>query len=106
MKVKKAHEISRIVPYLDHKKDQFKKFIDVGGGVGHLSRTTAQKLNKLGTCIELNPDFVQSGKRIMKLQNDQCFEYKNVAFQEFLNEKTEETDKTLLMGLHACGPLE
>ena len=87
MKVKKAHEISRIIPFLDERKNSFEQFIDVGGGVGHLSRTTAQKLKKKGTCIELNPDFVASGKKFLKFRRTPAFLIKMFPFKKCFTKK-------------------
>ena len=105
MKVKKAHEISRIIPFLDKRKNSFEQFIDVGGGVGHLSRTTAQKLKKKEPVLNLTLTLLPRGKEFLKFRRTPAFLIKMFPFKRCFTKKASCADKTLLMGLHACGPL-
>ena len=113
IKVKKQHEIEKLISFIKHQKNQEPKmnsFIDIGGGKGHLSRLLSNKLQMSGTCIEMNPDFVKKGKQLSK-ESDLKFkcislpEEDLIQSKEILATSRRDGNNDLCLGLHTCGPL-
>ena len=114
LKIKKQHEIESLLQFFSAKKNELtdlpKNFLDIGGGKGHLSRLIEQKLLIEGTCLEMNQDLINSGKKLLaknaKLQFSHQFlppENLDSCVEIFKNFKKDK--KSLCLGLHTCGPL-
>jgi hypothetical protein len=107
MTPKKIHEIEQIQHLLQD--EEVETLVDIGSGAGYLSSALLINNNLKSFCVDMNDQFQQQGKK--KLQN---------WFPELLDRLTfvhakvdanskfdfiQNTQKTLLLGLHACGPL-
>lgn len=114
VKKKKRHEIQKIVPVLKKVRDesQFEYVVDIGGGVGHLSRVLSHYHGIPSISIDQNSDFQEIGK--MRLQKFRRIEgAKDVTFMNLtIGSNTENpelkkvfNDKALSLGLHTCGAL-
>jgi len=69
IKDKKHHELDNLIPLiidLKHKLN-FKTVIDIGGGVGHLSRILGSYFNTAATCIDINQDFFNQNVEVSGL---------------------------------------
>ena len=103
MKDKKAHEIKQISGFLKNQPNLAKRCIDVGGGIGHLSRTLVNKHQMKALVIESNNEFCEIGKKVNKKLNINDIDYRSETFNKY---STYHHDcNTLTMGLHACGDL-
>lgn len=115
VKLKKRHEILKISEALCklQSKNNFSHIVDIGGGVGHLSRIIAHHFAINSICLDMNKDFQEIGKsRIekMRLQPDvKKVEFVNIKFG--IDKKHEEllapifSTEAFTIGLHTCGPL-
>ena len=114
IKAKKRHEIDRIIPAINELKEKisFNQVIDIGGGVGHLSRVIAHYANINAISIDRNSEFQKIGKERLKKYR-KLPSAKEVHFVN-LNFSTENSDEelssifksdSLSLGLHTCGPL-
>ncbi|RZF20410.1 methyltransferase [Halobacteriovorax vibrionivorans] len=116
VKGKKQYEILTIANFLTNlqknKEIKFKHVVDIGGGVGHLSRTLAYYFGMDMISLDINPEFQEIGKkRLEKFPKPQG--HKNVQFInhdfsiDLADEKNEEIfcDNSFSLGLHTCGPL-
>ncbi len=120
VKKKKKHEIQKIASILKKIKTdtQFSHVIDIGGGVGHLSRILSHYHSIPTYCIDRNADFQKIGReRLLKYRKmkDSC----DVSFvnMNFGDEKKTQADKSaetlksiftpeaFTLGLHTCGSL-
>ena len=103
VKDKKKHEIQRIVGFLDLEEDNSKSILDIGGGVGHLSRSLCTKLDKKSALIiEADKEFINIGKKINQKKRLDQISYKCSVFD--INTEIDEYFD-LCIGLHACGDL-
>lgn len=114
IKKKKRHEIEHIIPIIEklHQSHPIGQVVDIGGGVGHLSRIIAHYANIDAISIDRNIEFQEIGKKRLekyrKLPGS-----KNVTFirGEFSDQTTEKNftsvflPNSLCLGLHTCGPL-
>ena len=114
VKKKKKHEIQKIVPVLKRvRKDlNFESVVDIGGGVGHLSRILSHYHKIPSVSIDQNNDFQSIGKqrllKFRKIEGAQDVQFMNLTFgkDEDLNDlKTVFHHKSMGLGLHTCGPL-
>lgn len=114
IKKKKRHEIQKIVPVLKRVRDEFKidYVVDIGGGVGHLSRVLSHYHQIPSISIDQNAEFQAIGKerlkKYRKLDGARDVTFMNVTFGK--NEDQAEMKKvfhehSMTLGLHTCGPL-
>ena len=83
VKDKKKHEIQRIVGLLEFEKDNSKSILDIGGGVGRLSRSLCTKLDKKSALIvEANAEFINIGKKINQKKRLDQIEFKHSTFNK------------------------
>jgi hypothetical protein len=111
---KKQHEICQIVPFIHGKKSHYEisHGVDLGGGVGHLSRIMAHYEKIPFTSLDTNEQFQALGKeRLKKYPLPEGAAPVNFVHHTLGSEQ----DKTFLqpllapgtfsVGLHTCGPL-
>ncbi|WP_034732825.1 methyltransferase [Bacteriovorax sp. Seq25_V] len=114
VKGKKRHEILVLAKLLKQvqAENDFSHLVDIGGGVGHLSRVMAHYKSIECISLDINKDFQTIGeKRLHKYTKPE--DHKNVTFitHDFTYDLKEEqtrdifTDKSFSLGLHTCGPL-
>ncbi|MBC7713865.1 MAG: methyltransferase [Rhizobacter sp.] len=114
VKKKKRHEIQKIVPVLKKVRDE-KKFdyvVDIGGGVGHLSRVLSHYHAIPSISIDQNVEFQEIGRgrlqKFRKIEGAQDVTFMNITFGK--KEDDPELGKifnehSLGLGLHTCGAL-
>lgn len=105
---KKTHEIQTIKSMIET-KDSIDTIIDVGSGAGHLSSAIVCDNDIHSFCIDMNKDFQELGVKKLKhwcpkVLNQLTF------IQSQINEEQRfsfsfNPENTILVGLHACGPL-
>lgn len=114
VKKKKKHEIQKIVPVLKQIRDQrpFDYVVDIGGGVGHLSRVLSHYHQIPSISIDQNPDFQAIGKerlnKFRKLDGARDVTFLNLTFGKREDENKVKSvfhNKSMSLGLHTCGPL-
>lgn len=114
IKKKKRHEIQKIVPFLKHVRNEknFKQVIDIGGGVGHLSRVLSHYHQIPSISIDQNSEFQEIGKhrlkKFRKIAGAEDVTFLNLTFGSEDDEKTLKEifqAHTFCLGLHTCGPL-
>lgn len=114
VKHKKQHEILNLAPYLKNLKENvpFENIIDIGGGVGHLSRVLALYYQIDTVTIDTNKEFQESGKkRLQKYRHPigaKNITFLNLTFGDQIDSKILNqyfNHHTLTIGLHTCGPL-
>ena len=114
VKKKKRHEIQKIVPVLKRVRVEstFDRVVDIGGGVGHLSRVLSHYHQIPSVSIDQNAEFQDIGKmrlqKFRKLDGAQDVTFMNLTFGK--DEDSDELKKvfhqnSLGLGLHTCGPL-
>ncbi len=115
VKKKKRHEIQKIAPVISElkKNNQIDSVVDIGGGVGHLSRVLAHYHSIPTISLDRNLEFQKIGKERLKKYR----RIENAAEVEFvsLNFGSDIDNHDLLaqifkpnsfgLGLHTCGPL-
>lgn len=116
VKGKKQYEILTIANFLTNlqrtNKLSFKHVVDIGGGVGHLSRTLAYYFGMKTISLDINAEFQEIGKKRLekfpKPEGHKNVEFINHDFSVDLdNKKNEEIfcKDSFSLGLHTCGPL-
>ena len=114
VKKKKRHEIQKIVPVLKRVRDEkkFQYVVDIGGGVGHLSRVLSHYHQIPSISLDQNAEFQAIGrerlKKFRKLEGASDVEFINHTFgADAPREKIEKIfyPHSLSLGLHTCGPL-
>ena len=114
VKKKKKHEIQKIVPVLKNLRDQrhFDYVVDIGGGVGHLSRVLSHYHQIPSISIDQNSEFQEIGKerlkKFRKLDGAQDVTFMNLTFGKKEDQAALEKvfhEKSVSLGLHTCGPL-
>lgn len=114
VKKKKKHEIQIIVPVLKKLKDQnrFEYVVDIGGGVGHLSRVLSHYHSIPSISIDRNAGFQKNGeerlKKYRKINGSKDVTFININFGNDNDEKKLKeifTPNSFSLGLHTCGPL-
>lgn len=116
VKNKKRHEIATICSYIGHLKQNFliDRVIDIGGGVGHLSRILAYYYGLEATSIDQDKQLQELGqKRLKKYPRPDEWRpvnFINAHFGQEENQIKAEINKNfqgnvLTLGLHTCGPL-
>lgn len=114
VKKKKRHEIQKIVPVLKKVRDD-KKFdyvVDIGGGVGHLSRVLSHYHSIPSISIDQNTEFQEIGKerlkKYRKIEGAKDVTFMNLTFGSDENKtdlKKVFHEHSLSLGLHTCGAL-
>lgn len=114
VKKKKRHEIQKIVPVLKKLRENhpFERVVDIGGGVGHLSRVLSHYHQIPSFSIDQNSEFQAIGKerlkKFRKLDGATDVEFINLTFGKEENDpllKKIFNSTSLNLGLHTCGPL-
>ncbi|MBY0415186.1 MAG: SAM-dependent methyltransferase [Bdellovibrionales bacterium] len=114
IKKKKHHEIQKIVPVLKRIRDdlKFDYVVDIGGGVGHLSRVLSHYHQIPSISIDQNSEFQKIGKerlnKFRKLAGAADVTFMNLTFGK--DEDSSELkkvfhDRSISLGLHTCGGL-
>jgi hypothetical protein len=105
MNNKKVHEIQTLKTFIDSNV-KINSFIDVGSGAGHLSQALITNSNKISLCIDMNAVFQKIGldkiKRWLPQLSDKIT-FKQLEIQS--DSKNQFDKKSMLLGLHSCGPL-
>ena len=115
IKDKKHHELDNLIPLiidLKHKLS-FQTVIDIGGGVGHLSRILGSYFSTEATCIDINQEFLTQGeinyKRLhpkhianVKFHN---MDIKKTPLENFNHTMNLFNANAFVVGLHSCGQL-
>lgn len=114
VKKKKRHEIQKIVPVLKNIKDikNFEYVVDIGGGVGHLSRVLSHYHCIPSISLDRDPHFQKIGferlSKYRKIEGSRDVRFVNIAFGEKADEENLKNifmPKAFSLGLHTCGPL-
>lgn len=114
VKEKKRHEIQKIVPVLKKAKEMkcFEYVVDIGGGVGHLSRVLSHYHSIPSISLDRNREFQKIGEarlaKYRRLEGSRDVRFVNINFGEKTDEeclKTIFTPEGFNLGLHTCGPL-
>ncbi len=110
VKEKKKHEIDRIRHYLNQAELSFKRIIDIGGGVGHLSRVLAHYHGHHCHTLDINRDFQEIGAKRAKKYPIPAqagkLHFHHLAFGEDVEDlRPFFTTDSLALGLHTCGNL-
>ena len=114
VKKKKRHEIQKIVPVLKNvrAKKSFDYVVDIGGGVGHLSRVLSHYHAIPSISIDQNSEFQEIGKgrlkKFRKIDGAQDVSFLNITFGKKEDEaelKKVFNERSLSLGLHTCGAL-
>ena len=114
VKSKKRHEIQKIVPRLKEVKDgaHFEYVVDIGGGVGHLSRVLSHYHSIPSISIDRDPLFQKIGEerlhKYRKMIGHEQVKFVNINFgteadEECLKEIFK--PRSFSLGLHTCGAL-
>jgi hypothetical protein len=112
VKLKKRHEIQKIVPEIKkiHLQHKIHHLNDIGGGVGHLSRILAHYHSIPAFSIDQNKEFQATGekrlKRFRKIADAAEVTFINMKFGEEnkINDQVFSPD-SFSLGLHTCGNL-
>lgn len=114
VKKKKYHEIQKIIPVLKtlFTNKKFDYVVDIGGGVGHLSRVLSHYHQIPSVSLDQNADFQKIGierlKKFRKLPGAAEVEFINHTFGEKNDEQILNKifgKGSLSLGLHTCGAL-
>lgn len=114
VKKKKRHEIQKIVPVLKRVRDEIKfdRVVDIGGGVGHLSRILSHYHKIPSVSIDQNVEFQKIGKhrllKFRKLEGAEDVQFLNLTFgqdEDAADLKKVFHENSLGLGLHTCGAL-
>ena len=115
VKLKKRHEIQKIVPKIKKvfEKKKFHHINDIGGGVGHLSRILAHYHSIPTFSVDMNKDFQDIGEKRMgrfrKQSSAATVTFINMKFGENTKDNTNDlnifTSDSFSLGLHTCGNL-
>ncbi len=114
VKRKKKHEIQKIVPVLKNLRDHrfFDYVVDIGGGVGHLSRVLSHYHQIPSISIDQNTEFQEIGKerlkKFRKLDGAKDVTFMNLTFGKKEDEESLKKifhEKSVSLGLHTCGAL-
>jgi hypothetical protein len=117
VKKKKRHEIQKIVPVLKQLRDSshYEYVVDIGGGVGHLSRVLSHYHGIPSISLDKDLEFQKNGqerlKKYRKIDGSRDVTFVSMNFGEKENAETKEAlknifkPKSMALGLHTCGPL-
>ncbi len=109
---KKEYEIGILAPFINeiHRTKGFSQVVDIGSGVGNLSRVLATHFNIKTLCLEKDDYFHGLAKKYVEAfstpQGIKNIEFKQVALDEWHDDALNLIDsEALVLGLHACGNL-
>lgn len=115
VKGKKQDEILAIANFLTklrNKEGDFKHTVDIGGGVGHLSRTLAHYFGMEMISLDINTEFQEIGRSRLKKyptpEGAKDVKFINHDFSIDLEGKENArifSKDSFSLGLHTCGPL-
>ncbi|MGZ3788623.1 MAG: methyltransferase [Bacteriovorax sp.] len=114
VKKKKRHEIQKIVPRLKdvRDRDHFDYVVDIGGGVGHLSRVLSHYHAIPSISLDQNAEFQKIGEerlhKFRKLDGSRDVKFVNLTFGENAHVELLKdifSPRSFSLGLHTCGPL-
>lgn len=115
IKFKKKHEIQIIAQLIKKIKQDhnFSHLVDIGGGIGNLSRVLAHHYNTECISLDINEEFQKIGRTKLAKSIPPKTDFKNVTFinHDFTNPLDEDVTKKIFtpqsfsLGLHTCGPL-
>ncbi|MFA6237508.1 MAG: methyltransferase [Bacteriovorax sp.] len=114
IKKKKRHEIQKIVPVLKTLQDKikFEYVIDIGGGVGHLSRVLAHYHAIASISLDQNIEFQKIGserlKKYRRIEGMSEVQFINMTFGENTDHEILKNifkPSAVSLGLHTCGTL-
>ncbi len=115
VKLKKRHEIQKIIPVLKNFKQEnpFRHIVDIGGGVGHLARTLAHYHGIESISIDTNKEFQALGQkraeRFRKLPIANSLSFVNLTFGDHKKDEVRLKEivnsESFVIGLHTCGNL-
>ena len=118
---KKNHELSRIIPKIKelHEKYQFEHMVDLGGGLGHLSRSVSHHSPIKSYCLDCDGELLKKGvqrEEHLRNANPVRFIHAEIGkpikgyssfnhFNEDYNWEEIIHPDVLMIGLHTCGSL-
>ncbi len=111
IKFKKKHEIIQILNLLSKLRQtkDFKKIIDIGGGIGHLARFISDyhkiEVASIDQDLQLQTIGDQRLKQVYRTENYAPISYINKIFSSKIKVKHFQEDDTISLGLHTCGNL-
>lgn len=114
VKKKKRHEIQKIVPLLKKLKDSinYEYVVDIGGGVGHLSRVLSHYHSIPSISLDRDHQFQKIGierlKKYRKIEGSRDVRFVHLIFGEKGNSELLKSifkPSALALGLHTCGAL-
>lgn len=114
VKKKKRHEIQKIVPVLKGVQDKihFEHVVDIGGGVGHLSRVLSHYHSIPSISVDRDHEFQKIGigrlSKYRKIEGSRDVRFVNITFGENADLeilKNIFTPMSVTLGLHTCGAL-
>jgi hypothetical protein len=114
IKKKKRHEIQKIVPVLKNIKElsNFEYVVDIGGGVGHLSRVLSHYHSIPSISLDRDPNFQKIGferlSKYRKIEGARDVSFVNITFGKVADEEILKTifkPQAFSLGLHTCGVL-
>ena len=114
VKKKKRHEIQKIVPILKKLKDtiNYEYVVDIGGGVGHLSRVLSHYHSIPSISVDRDSQFQKNGierlKKYRKIEGSRDVRFVHLNCGEKGNGEILKSifkPSALTLGLHTCGAL-
>jgi len=109
VKKKKVHEIESLSPTLAHaiRECRANTMVDIGGGVGHLSRIMTHYHGIRTISIDKNSSLQQTGReRLCSHLSNQQLRFEHITFGEDSRQLDSIfTPDSFTVGLHTCGPL-
>ncbi|MCO4753463.1 MAG: methyltransferase [Bacteriovoracaceae bacterium] len=103
MSAKKRHEATRIKSFLSNK--DYKSFMDIGSGKGHLSSALIYDNSKSSHCIDIDPKLQSAGELKLKSHSPQILERLKFEQCNFNSKTNIDRQADLVLGLHSCGDL-
>jgi hypothetical protein len=107
LNLKKKHEIQQISSFVNSQVEQT-QFVDIGSGAGHLSNALVFKSDKSSLCIDMDDKLQIIGKDKIKYwlpENANSIKFKKLLFTDHSKLVGIDSTKSMLIGLHGCGPL-
>jgi hypothetical protein len=105
---KKIHEIQKLVTLVDQKFTH-KNIIDFGSGMGHLSMALTCHHHRTSVCVDMDANLQKKGQEKIQRWLPELKNKMQFIQSKILNAHDFPVDvknpETLLIGLHACGPL-
>jgi hypothetical protein len=103
---KKLHEMLTIEKIIDQSKLLPQNIIDFGGGVGHMCEYLSDKFKVDSLCFDRDEKLIKSGQQRIEKYNKEVIDkvkFKHARIEP--NMSLSVAQKSLLIGLHACGSL-